>query len=166
MKETSKNRRVDTIFVMIIFCIFAISVLIVLVLAASSYQRMTDISRDRQDERTILSYIWTKVKSGDDAGMIHIGDFNGNPALFFDEIIGDTLFRTAIYSYNGWVRELFSNPEMGLSPDDGTQLIKLDNLSFDVLDNGVIVIKTGDQRLMVYPRSQINPHLHNRRPVQ
>jgi len=151
---------------MIIFCVFAVSVLIVLILAASSYQRMTDISRDGQDERTILSYIWTKVKSGDDAGMIHVGEFDGIPALFYDEMIGDTLFRTAIYSYNGWVRELFSNPEFGLSPNDGMQLIELDNLSFDILDNGIIVIKAGDQSLMLYPRTTLNPHLHNRGPVQ
>jgi len=157
MKETTKNRRVDTLFVMIIFCVFAISVLIVLVLAASSYQRMTDISRDRQDERTILSYIWTKVKSADDAAMIHIGEFDGIPALFYDEIIGDTLFRTAIYSHNGWVRELFSNPEIGLSPDDGMQIIKLDNLTFSTNDNAMIVVNAGDQTLMLYPRATTNP---------
>jgi len=169
MNETSKNRRVDTIFVMIIFCIFAISVLIVLVLAAGSYQKMTDISRDRQDERTILSYISTKVKSSDDAGMIHIGEFNGIPALFFDEIIGDTLFRTAIYSYDGWVRELFSNPEAGLTPQDGMRLAELDDLIFEYLSieaNRLIVVKTEDQDLLLYPRSQITPNLHNRGPVQ
>jgi len=153
MKDTIKSRRFDTIFVMAVFCVFAISVLIVLTLSAGVYQRMTDISRDGHDERTILSYIWTKVKSGDDAGMVHVGDFDGVPALFYDEIIGDTLFRTAIYSYDGWVRELFSNPSLGLTPGDGMQLIRLDDLSFSSLDNGIIVISTGNQNLMLYPRT-------------
>ncbi|MCL2627779.1 MAG: DUF4860 domain-containing protein [Oscillospiraceae bacterium] len=154
MKNSSKSKHIDTIFVMVVFCIFAVSVLIVLTLSAGIYQRMTDISRDRDDERTILSYIWTKTKSADDAGMIHIGDFNGVSALFYDEIINDTLYRTAIYVYDGWVRELFSNPAAGLAPQDGARLIKLDNLSFEVQKNGIIVAQTENLSLMLFPRAR------------
>ena len=153
MNENTEKKRVDTIFVMVVFCIFAISVLLVLVLSAGVYQRMTDISRDRYDERTILSYISTKAKSADEAGKIYIGDFDGIEALFFDEIIGGTLFRTAIYSYDGWARELLYNPEAGLKPSDGMQLMRLDDLSFTSIENGIIMVKTGDQSLLISLRS-------------
>jgi len=158
MKNTVKTGRTDTLFVMIVFCVFAVSVLTVLILSAGIYRNMTDISRDREDERTILSYIWTKAKSGDDAGMIHVGKFDGISALFYDEIIGDTLYRTAIYLYDGWVMELFSNPESGLTPQDGMRLMRLDDLWFGLNGNDTIAVHAGDQVLFLHTRSYQNLH--------
>ena len=41
--KTIKSSRVDTVFVLIIFCVFAISMLLVLMLGASIYKNMTEI---------------------------------------------------------------------------------------------------------------------------
>jgi len=156
MKEITGSKNVSSIFVMVVFCIFAASMLTALILSAGIYKSMTDISRDRQNERTIFSYISTKVKSSDEAGMIHVGDFDGVSAIFFDEIIDDTLYRTAIYLYDGWVRELLSNPEAGLTPQDGMRLMELDDLSFHYLGSSkrLIIVGTGNQGLVLYPRAQ------------
>jgi len=63
MMKATRGKRIDTIFVLIIFCIFAVSVLIVLMLGAGIYRNMNDISNDGRDERTALSYLWKKVKN-------------------------------------------------------------------------------------------------------
>ena len=165
MIKTTRNTRIDTIFVLIIFCVFAISVLMVLMLGANIYKNMTDISHEGYDDRTGLSYIWTKVKNNDKNGTISIGDFNGLPALCFDEVINDDMFgptsyRTMVYYYNGWVCELFSETSLTFLPEDGEQIIKIDDLSFEALDHGVIKVTSGINSLLISPRSvsaQLNP---------
>ena len=166
MIKTTRNTRIDTIFVLIIFCVFAISVLMVLMLGANIYKNMTDISHEGYDDRTGLSYIWTKVKNNDENGMISIGDFNGLPALCFDEVINDdtygpTTYRTMVYFYDGWVYELFSETDLDFLPQDGEQVIKIDTLSFEALDHGLIKVSSGASNLLISPRSvnaETNPY--------
>ena len=148
-----RGQRIDTIFVLIIFCIFAISVLMVLMFGASIYQHMTEISRENQDERTVLSYIRTKVRSCDETGSVYVGEFQGLPALCYDEEYDGIKYQTVIYHYNGWVNELFSEVDLDFDPEDGTRIMELDDLSFKALDHGLIMVSAGTKDLLLLPRS-------------
>jgi len=158
MKGTGKSK-VDTVFVLIIFSVFALSVLMVLMLGARVYKNMTDITSENQEERTLLSYIWTKVKNGDKSGSISVGDFYGLTALCFDEDFGGTPYRTAIYQYDGWLYELFcetemlSDPSGGFLPEDGVQVMRIDELVFENAEYGMIKVSTGTGSLLLSPRS-------------
>ena len=151
--KTVRGQRIDTIFVLIIFCIFAISVLMVLMYSASIYQHMTEISREEQDERTVLSYIRTKVRSCDETGSVHVGEFQGLPALCYDEEYSGIQFRTVIYHYNGWVNELFSEVGLDFSPEDGTRIMELGDINFEALEYGLIKVSAGTKELLLLPRS-------------
>jgi len=153
MKIASGRHRIDTVFVLIIFCIFAISVLLVLMLGANIYQNMTEISRDQQEERTMLAYIRTKVRSNDENGRIYIGEFSGLPALVYDEEFGGRQFRTVIYHYQGWLRELFTEVGLEFYPSDGTQIMPLDSISFEELEHGLIRVSSGTKSLILNPRT-------------
>ena len=153
MMKTVRGQRIDTIFVLIIFCIFAISVLMVLMFGASIYQNMTEISREDQDERTVLSYIRTKVRTSDETGKVYVGEFNGLPALRYDEDLGGVQYQTVIYHYDGWVYELFSEADLDFYPEDGTRIMELDDLRFEALDFGLIKISAGTKGLLLLPRS-------------
>jgi len=160
MRTTGKNR-IDTVFVLLIFSVFALSVLMVLMLGARIYKNMTDITRQGQDERTLLSYVWTKVKNGDKAGCIYAGDFSGQSALYFDEEIEGTYYRTAIYQYDGWVYEMFCDIELFnetraeylLLPEDGVRVMEIDDLRFEDTEYGLIRVSTGASSMLLYPRS-------------
>ena len=152
MKKTG-GQRIDTVFVLIIFCIFAISVLMVLMFGASIYQNLTGMIRDGQDERAVLSYIWTKAKNDDNEGRISVGYFHGLPTLFLDEEFDRVPYRTRIYYYDGWVHELFSETELDFYPVDGTRIIEVESLDFEELDHGLIRITAGTLSLLISPRS-------------
>jgi len=156
MRKYRSGRSVDTIFVLVIFSIFAFSVLLVLMLGASVYRNINDISRDGEQEHTALSYIWTKSKNFDNANSIHVGDFEGVPALFIDEAFGDTEFRTAIYYYDGWLYELFSETGLDFSPADGVRIVQADTLSFNDLGEGLIEVTVGEKNLILFPRSGLD----------
>ena len=153
IKTTGKNK-VDTVFVLIIFSIFALSVLMVLMLGAGIYKNMTDITGDGLNDRTLLSYIWTKIKNSDREGSVNVGEFNGISALFFDEEISGARYRTIIYQYDGWVRELFSEIGLDFLPEDGLRVMRIDDLKFEEPGYGMIRVSTGTRSLLLTPRSE------------
>jgi len=156
MNKVIRGRSVDTIFVLIVFSIFAFSVLMVLMLGASVYRNINDISRDGVYEQTAMSYIWTKTKNFDNADSIKVGDFAGASALFIDEKLGGTEFRTSIYFYDGWLYELFNETALEFSPADGTRIVMIDDLSFKDIGNGLIQVIAGDRQLILSPRSGLD----------
>ena len=156
MNRVTKGRSIDTIFVLIVFSTFAFSVLMVLMLGASIYRNINDISHEAQDEHTVLSYVWTKTKNFDDADSIHVGEFNGVSALFINERIGGTDFRTVIYNHDGWLFELFSETALDFSLDDGIRIVMVEDLRFEDVGNGLIMVTAGNNRLYLSPRSSLN----------
>ena len=153
--KTNKGQKIDTVFVLIIFCVFAISMLMVLMLGASIYKNMTEVSRDGYDERTTLSYFWTKIKNGDEDGLVFLSDFQGLPALCLAEVYGDTKYLTMIYRYGDKVYELFTEEGVLLDPEDGTPVIGADDLNFEALDGGLIRITIGGKSVHIHPRGGI-----------
>ena len=157
MGKATGGQKIDTIFVLIIFSIFAMSVLLVLTLGASMYKNMTETSRDGQAERTLLSFIWTKVKNSDEGGIVYVGEFHGQNALCFDEIIGDEEYQTVVYYYDGWVYELFYDKSIELLPSEGERVMEIENLLFEEAEYGLIKVSAGDKSLLISPRT----HAHS-----
>ena len=155
MNKVIRKRSIDTIFVLIVFSIFAVSILMVLMFGASIYRNINELSRESESEHTALSYIWTKTKNFDDADSISIGEFNGITALLIDESFGDYNFRTAIYHYDGWLYELFSQVGLEFSPADGTRIVMVDNLSFETVNDRLFRATAGDKSLLLSPRSSL-----------
>ena len=153
MNKKIRGRSIDTIFVLIVFSIFAFSVLMVLMLGASIYKNINDISREGEHERTALSYVRTKTRNFDVAGNIYVDDFHGVSALYIDEKIDGTDFSTLIYGYDGWLYELFHDTSLDFSLDGGVRISRIDDISFDQLDHGLIRVTAGDLNLLLSPRS-------------
>jgi len=147
------GRSIDTVFVLIVFSVFAISVLMVLMLGASIYRNINDITIENQNEHTALAYIWTKTKNFDQVDGISVGDFNGISALFIDENIDGTHFRTIIYNHNGWLLELFSDASLEFSLNDGVPVVPADGLHFEAIEHGLIQVTISDMSLYLSPRS-------------
>ena len=152
MTNKVAERRIGTAFVLIVYCIFAVSVLFVLMLGADTYQKMTAVSRDWQNERTAISYIWSKVKNSDNAGGVFVGHFNEMPALFIEEVVNGVVYHNVVYHYDGWAYELFFEAGLDFAPKDGVALIRLDELSFEDLGHGLIYVRSGPWHVSISPR--------------
>ena len=148
-----QRNRIDTVFVLMIFCGFAMSVFLVLMLSGSTYMNMMDISREGQNERIVLSYIRTRIRSTDSAGSVAVSSFDGLPALSLVEVFGERVFVTKIYLYNGWVHELFHEQGRIFAPSDGVPIIRSGSLYFEEAGSGLIRISTDHGDLLMYTRS-------------
>ena len=144
------SRRVDTVFVLMIFFVFALSVFLVLMLSGSTYQNMNEIAQEGQNERIVLSYVRTKIRNVD---SVSVGAFNGSSALILEEQFNGRKFITLIYLYDGWVHELFHEQGADFSPADGIPILRTDSLSFEDAENNLIRVTTDFGSLLILPRS-------------
>ena len=149
----SNQNRVDTVFVLMIFCVFAVSVFLVLMLSGSTYSNIVRMSGEGQNERIALSYIRTRVRNADSAESVFVGEFHGLSALRLKERFDEHTFVTQIYLYDGWIFELFHMEGLEFMPQDGVPIIRADYLSFYEITEGLIRVSTDTGSLLIHTRS-------------
>jgi len=155
MKAVHDNKT-GTVATLMVFCVFTMSVLTVLMLGVSAYRNVTDISREGHEERLTLSYIWTRVKNGDEAEKVYVTDFHGLSALSIDFVYDGVMFHTLIYHYDGWLYELPFESGLEFTPGAGMRVVKSASLSFEELDGGLIKASAGSQSAFISPRGKMN----------
>ena len=154
--KTVHDNKAGTAAALMVFCVFTMSVLAVLMLGVNAYRNVTEISRDGYEDRICLSYIWTKVKNGDEAERVYVTDFHGVSALCIDEEYDGTAYHTMIYHYEGWVYELFFESGLEFSPSGGVPVIRNASLSFEKLEDGLIKVSVGSESSFISPRGKVN----------
>lgn len=133
-----KKHSIDVVFVLVLFCTFAVSVLMVLMVGASSYNHVTDLMDSNYEDRTGAGYIAEKVRHGDSCGSIGTGSFQGQQALILTQDIGGSQYATYIYYYDGCIRELFTETDNDLPPEAGEKIIEAAGFEVQEYDGGLI----------------------------
>jgi len=130
MTKANKGHTINVVFVLAVACAFAASVLMVLMLGVRVYSGIEATANAEYKERVCLSYLTVKVHSNDQANSVHVGDFSGVSALFIEEEFDGIAYNTIIYTYDGWLRELFCEKDLELGLDSGTPILEVDSVSF------------------------------------
>ena len=114
----------DGVFVLLLFCVFAVCVLSVLLTGAGAYRRLTERDRVSYYRRTAAQYIAEKVRQADTWNDVSVEDFGGRDALVLAEEIDGETYLTRIYYHDGYIRELFCAADAEMEPGDGEQIIE------------------------------------------
>ncbi|MCL2365020.1 MAG: DUF4860 domain-containing protein [Defluviitaleaceae bacterium] len=152
-----QKSRVGSVFVLLVFCLFAFGVFVTIMLAASTYQSQNETTMQGQNERILLSYVRTKVRAADSARAIFVGEHHGINALGIHEVLGEGeySFITYIYFYNGWARELFFEYGLDFAPGESIAIIETTGITFEYVDRGLIRVVTDAGDMYIYPRTGI-----------
>lgn len=152
MKNRWIKHEMDSVFVLLLFTLFAGCVLMVLLLGASSYERVVVRDGQAYDARTGVQYISAKVRHSDESGCVQTGSFSDRTDMEADEIptlylklspVGEPYY-TKIYYYDGYIRELLCPEQIALDPEDGQELLAA--TSFSVWQEGSLIYVTiGDE---------------------
>ncbi len=129
-KTGTTGRMLNTVFVLLLFCVFATTVLMTLLSGVGAYQTVTDNMNQQYTERTCLSYLEAKVRHYDEVGRVNVEPFGDSVALVLYEQIEDTQYKTLIYHHDGAVRELFCETGLELQPQDGQSILATKDLQF------------------------------------
>ena len=151
-----KHSRIDTLFVLIILCVFAVSALASLAFGGSVYKNAIEQSHERYDERTSFFYIWTKVKNADEYGRVYVDHFDGIDALILEEDLYGEIYLTYIYCHDGWIKEIFGDAAYEYRLEDGQAILCLRDttLRFEQLSDGVIRVSDLKNSLIITPRTR------------
>ena len=135
-----RKHSIDILFALALFCAFAASVLMVLMMGASSYHSVTDKMNADYQDRTGAGYIAEKIRHFDARGGIAAGQFDGNDALLLRQEIDGTEYITYIYYCDGYIRELLTENNSGMTAEAGEKVIEAAGFTVEQLDSGMIKI--------------------------
>lgn len=128
-----QKHHLEGLAALLLFGVFAVCVLMVLLTGADTYHRLNQRDQLAYDSRTAAQYITTKVRQADRLDCISVERFGSGDALALTDHIGGELYVTRVYTYNGYLMELFSAQGDEMSPEDGEQLMPLEGLAASMI---------------------------------
>ena len=134
-----KKLHIDGLVALILFGLFASCILAVLLAGAQSYRRLSIRDQAAYSRRTCAQYIATKVRQSAAPGAVSLSKSDDGDVLTFHQLIGDEVYLTQIYCYDGWLRDLFFMQGDDLSPEAGEKVIPASHLSLSLQDDLLIV---------------------------
>ena len=145
MKPKTEGRHmVDILFVLTLFCVFALCSILLIAVGARVYQNTLNNMEMHFTSTTSLSYITEKIRQNDYSDGISIKEFGGNDALVLYSNYNDEEYCTYIYSYAGQLKELFTKKNINLSPEAGRNILAISDFSIIELDDGLFEITLVD----------------------
>jgi hypothetical protein len=167
MSKSNNSHPISIVFVLTLAGIFAASILMVLMLGVGVYGNLQKTAEMQFNDRISFSYVATKIRAHDSANAIRVGEFAGASALFLDDDFYDEEFTTIIYTYDGWLKEIFTDKESTLDEDSwllgsaGMPLLEVSYLSFEMKTPALLVITyldgNGDkQQMFLNLRSEVD----------
>lgn len=139
----AKNERrhmVDVLFVLTLFCVFALCSILLIAVGAKVYQNTINSMETHFTSTTSLSYITEKIRQNDFSQGILVEEFGGNDALVLLSEYNGEEYGTYIYSYAGQLKELFTKRSITLSPEAGQDILAISDFIITELDNGLYEI--------------------------
>ena len=134
-----KRHITDIIFVLSLFCVFAVLALFVVVLGANVYQGISADMTDNYSARSSVSYLTEKIRQNDAVNEISVQSIGGNDAL----VLSDGKYATWIYAWDGKLMETTVNEGAAVSPGDGQDIMDAADAEFEYRD-GSVQIRTTD----------------------
>ena len=145
----AKNERqhmVDVLFVLTLFCVFALCSILLIAVGAKVYQNTINSMETHFTTTTSLSYITEKIRQNDVSAGIIIEEFGGNDALVLLSEYNGEEYGTYIYSYAGHLKELFTKRSIRLSPEAGQNILEISDFIVTELDEGLYEITLIDDQ--------------------
>ena len=131
-----RRHSVDIIFALALFCVFAASVLLVLMNGAGVYRGVAERLEQYYEERSCLSYLSTKIHHFDTAGAVSLTAYGDGEALLLTEVIDGCEYGTVIYTHEGMIMELFTETPISFGPEAGSRILPAAGLHFSWLAEG------------------------------
>lgn len=141
---TNKNGQyrhiIDFIFVLALFCLFAVSSVILIIFGADIYQKTVSQMDISFSTRTTAAYITEKIRQFDASGAVSISDSDGVCRLVMSQTIDSKVYELELYEYDGYLCELFTPADIELPLDAGQRVIEISGLDFSFINDSLIKI--------------------------
>lgn len=135
MDIKQKNRHmVDLLFVIVLFCVFAISALMLVMIGSNVYKETVSNMDQNYSTRTSFAYITEKIRQSDSQGAISIGSLDGTDTLILTTASNNTVYNTYIYMYDGYLKELFAKSDATISLESGQNILPVSDFTLTAIN--------------------------------
>lgn len=135
----STGHMVDFLFTIALFCVFAASALMVVLIGANVYKKTAKQMEHNFSTRTSMAYVATKVRQNDVADAMILTTLQGVPALLLRQEIEGAYFDTWIYHFDGALREIFTPSGNDIALEDGQHIVDVDSLRIEGTDGSLLL---------------------------
>lgn len=151
MNLKQENRHiVDVLFVLALFCVFAVSALVLVIIGAGVYQKTVNDMNLNYSSRTAFSYVTEKIRQNDTASSISIGSILGEDAIILTQEIEGEEYSTYLYEYEGCLMELF----LRKGSDTGSNALKAGRKILELDAFELVHLEGPLYRFTIYTRNQ------------
>ncbi len=135
MDFKQKNRHmVDVLFVIALFCVFAICALMLVIIGSDVYRKTVRSMDQNYNTRTSFAYITEKIRQFDSEDAVSVGSLDGTDALVLTTTANDTAYSTYIYMYDGYLKELFTKSDTAISLESGQNILPLSDFTLTAIN--------------------------------
>lgn len=158
MESKARNHTIDVLFVLILFAVFALSVVSLTGTGAQIYSNLVDSMETNYEARTASAYLINKIHAADSEGNVRIGTFGDGSCVLLLEEIDNITYCTYLYHYDGQLMELFTRLDDTIDPKYGTAIMEADIFTITALTDSLTEFqisdgKGGTETLYVHTRS-------------
>ncbi len=130
----------DFLFVTSILFLFAFSSVMMIALGADIYENVCNSMSKNYSSRTACAYVTQKIRQGDEAGSVSIGQIGDIPAIEINSVVEGTSYTTYMYEYEGYLMELLEKTGGDISPEFGQKIVEANDASFEQLSSTLIKV--------------------------
>ncbi len=124
--KKQREHVMDLLFSLSLLCVFAACGLAVVFIGIQVYQGTEENMSDAFAARTAMAYVAKKVRQNDVSDAISLTEIEGVDALMITQQAGEDTYCTYIYSYNGYLCELYAKGSFSPTLAAGQSLIAVD----------------------------------------
>lgn len=147
MNKKPENRHmVDTLFVITLFCLFAVCSITVIAVGARVYQNTIQHMETHFTANTSIAYITEKIRQCDTADAVSVDDYNGQNILCLKQEIDGTVYCTYLYTYDGYLRELFVKDDFPIDPAAGQTILPVRNFLVQSISDSLLKVTIIDRK--------------------
>lgn len=129
MEGKQQKHIIDLLFVVALFCLFALSAIFLISIGADIYGKTVNTMEQNFNTRTSIAYITEKVRQSDQENTISLGTLANTPAIIISSNVADVNYETYLYEYDGSLRELILREDVMLGPEAGQEILSVYDFS-------------------------------------
>lgn len=143
-KIDRETHRIDSIFIMLLFFLFALTAFVLIMIGVRQYKATANAMDYNYEIRTVTSYLREKTRQNSSNSSISIENINGTNALCLKSTIKDNVYNTYIYYYDGSLREMYIQDGTSFTLNLGRQIVTISGFDMVKTDDGLIIVTISD----------------------
>ena len=144
--QKTRNHVIDSLFPIVLFCLFTLSALVVILLAVRIYESTTERSARSNISQAALNYVSEKIHQNDCGSEFAIVDLDGQTALQIIHTDAKDGYITYIYQYKEGLYEIFIRDDVNPVLSAGSFIAKITGFSPEQISSSLLRLQFIDEQ--------------------